>query len=373
MWPFALATIGMMLLAIAQIEEGINTLPIALYGLRSYALHLPLAIVIAETLTAEDVRRFGRWLLVLSVPMTALILAQYYAPPISWLNAGAGEDAKQILAAAGHVRPAGTFSYGIGPQSLVMLVAAYVLYALTRPGTYPRWLVWSALLATIADVPLLGSRTVLITMVVLAGFAFSAGVTHAARLADLLKVAALLLIATLVVFQLPFFNDAVDTMSQRWQEASNSEGNVQDVLSTRVLGSFEGGLESVGTTTWLGEGIGMGSSFAAYLKNGSPSFLLAEAEWARVVLEFGPIGGLLFMGARLLFAGYIFLRAMHALKRNATLSWLLVPAVVPLVIMAIMEQPTLLGFMVFGAGICLAAAQTPTVLQPYPGPSRRIL
>jgi hypothetical protein len=46
------------------------------------------------------------------------------------------------------------------------------------------------------------------------------------------------------------------------------------------------------------------------------------------------------------------------LKLDSPLAWLLVPAVVPLLFLSIMEQPTLLGFMVFGAGICLAAART---------------
>jgi hypothetical protein len=101
----------------------------------------------------------------------------------------------------------------------------------------------------------------------------------------------------------------------------------------------------------------MGSNFAAFLTNGSRSFQLAEGEFARVVLEFGPIAGFLFMGARALLALYIALRAMQALRRNVVLPWLLIPAVLPLLIMSVMEQPTYLGFMVLGAGISLAAAK----------------
>jgi hypothetical protein len=101
----------------------------------------------------------------------------------------------------------------------------------------------------------------------------------------------------------------------------------------------------------------MGSSFASISQNGEFSFMLGESEWARVIPEFGPIAGLLFMGARLGLAGYIVIRALRALKHNSPLAWLLVPAVVPVMLMSIMEQPTFLGFMVFGAGICLAAAR----------------
>ena len=357
MWPFAILTVAMMLLGIAQIVTGVNTVLIALYGMRSYVLHLPLAIVMAKTLDWEDIRSVGRWLLGLSVPMTALMVAQFRAAGGSWLNAGAGEGAGQIYSSGGHVRPAGTFSYGIGAQCFTVLVAAFVIYALTRPGTYSRWLLWPAAVATVASIPLLGSRTVAFQMIALGGFAFFAGITNLGRVIGLAKIAAVVLLATIFALQLPFFQDAVDTFSQRWREASKIEGDTQDVLSNRLFGVFGRGIEAAGTTPWLGEGIGMGSNFAAYIKTGSASFLLAEMEWQRVVLEFGPVFGLAFMGLRLMIAAYMMLESLRAMRRNDTLAWLLVPAVAPLLLMTIMEQPTFLGFMVFGVGLCLAAAR----------------
>lgn len=138
------------------------------------------------------------------------------------------------------------------------------------------------------------------------------------------------------------------------------------MLNSRVLGVFEEGFESAGETPWLGDGIGMGSNFAAVVKTGSTAFLLAETEWARVILEFGPIFGFLFMGARVGFAVYMILQARRALARNMALAWLLVPAVVPLLIMTIMEQPTFLGFMILGSGISLAAARVAQSPRPYP-------
>jgi hypothetical protein len=85
--------------------------------------------------------------------------------------------------------------------------------------------------------------------------------------------------------------------------------------------------------------------------------MLGENEWGRVVAEFGPLAGLLFMGVRVAFAGYIAMRAFRALKRNEPLAWQLLPAVLPVLVFDLMEQATFLGFMVFGAGICLAAAR----------------
>src|SRR6266496_2306512 len=42
MWPFALLSAAMVLLACLQVSTGIVSLAVALYGLRSYLLHLPL-------------------------------------------------------------------------------------------------------------------------------------------------------------------------------------------------------------------------------------------------------------------------------------------------------------------------------------------
>jgi hypothetical protein len=357
MWPVAMVATGVVLLAGAQVMTDVETVSVALYGLRSYVLHLPMIFIIAETLDAEDLRRFGGWLLMLSIPMSALVMAQYRSSGDAWLNAGAGLDSGQIASAGGHIRPAGTFSYGAGMQCLEVLFASILLDALMRKGRYPQWLIWASLIATIAMVPALGSRTVLFTLVALALFTLAAGISDAARVASLLKIAVVLALALFIVIQLPIFNDAVQTMAERWQQSEKSEGGVQDVLGTRIFGVVGIGLEAAGNTPLLGRGIGMGSNFAAVSTTGEASFMLGESEWERVIPEFGPLAGLLFMGARVAFAFYIIMRAYRAMKRNEPLAWQLVPAVIPVLLLDLMEQPTFLGFMVFGAGLCLAAAR----------------
>jgi hypothetical protein len=357
MWPIAMVAAGVILLASAQIAAEVNTIPVALFGLRTYVLHLPLIFIIAETLNEEDLHKLGRWLLLLSIPMSALVIAQFRAPGGSWLNAGAGEDASQIVSAGGHIRPAGTFSYGAGMGCLEVLVGAIIFDALLRKGRYPRWLVLPALLLMFVVVPALGSRTVLFTLAGLAAFTLIGGMVHATRVAGLIKIVALVALAGFVVLQLPFFHEAVGIMSERWQQASNVEGDVEHVLGNRLFGNIENGLEQAGSTPLLGRGIGMGSNFAAVSTTGDVAFLLGENEWERVVAEFGPIAGLLFMGVRIAFAGYLVMRAFRALRRNQPLAWQLLPAVLPVLLLNLMEQTTFLGFMVFGSGICLAAAR----------------
>jgi hypothetical protein len=357
LWPFAFLAVAMALLAAAQLVSGIGTLPIALYGLRSYALHPALLFVMAETLDDADIRKVGRWLLLLSVPMLLLVAAQFNAPSGSWLNAGAGENATQIQSAGGHIRPAGTFSYGIGMQCFVALGAAFLLDAFMRKGRYPAWMLYGALFATIGMIPMLGSRTVLFVLAALALFTVLSALSHGARLVSFTKILVVLLLAGFIAIQLPFFQQGVETMQERWEQASRAEGNVEGVLNKRVLGVFEAGGEAAEAAPLLGKGIGLGSSFAATSTGNEGTFLAGENEWQRVVVEFGPVFGLLFMGARVMLACYIVLQAFRALRGDSVLAWLLVPTVVPLMLVTIMEQTTFLGFMIFGGGLCLAAAR----------------
>ena len=365
MWPFALLSAAMVLLACLQVTVGTNTMPIALYGLRSYLLHLPLIFVIAGTWEETDIDKLGRWLLRLSVPMMLLVLAQFNSSRASWLNAGTGENSFQIAATGGHIRPAGPFSFGVGMQCLVVLTAAFVLDAPMRRRKYPPWLVGSAAFAVIGTVPLLGSRTVLFTLGALAIFTVLSGLSHGARLVGVSRILLLLLLAGAVAIQFPFFHSGLSVLQERWQQASDNEGKIQQVLNKRVVGVFQSGGEAAMVVPLLGKGLGLGSNFASSSIGGTMAFLAGENEWERVVIECGPVFGLLFMFARVGFGGYVVLQAYRALRRNRVLAWLLVPAVVPLMVITIMEQPTFLGFMVFGSGLCLAAARTAERVPAY--------
>ncbi len=359
MWPFAIITLGLILLGIAQVVTGANTVLIAIYGIRSYALHLPLLIVMAETLTAQDLRKFGIWILILSVPMTALMAAQYYAPPAALINIGAGVGSGQITSAGGHIRPAGTFSYGNGFTTFIPLVAGFAFFALFRPGWLPRWLAWAAIMSTIVALPFSGSRTLLFIMLGFLALTLLTGMARGSHFAGIAKLVVVMLLGVVVALQLPFVQDAMDTFALRWQSASRTEGDTQSVLDKRLLGVFEGGFEASGQTAWLGNGIGMGSNAASVLQTGSQSFMLAEMEWERTVLEFGPIFGLVYLGLRVFFALYLVLRSFQILGRGNALPWLLLAAALPGVLIGGMENSTSLGLTVFSSGLCLVALNRP--------------
>ena len=357
MWPFAILAGGMVLLACIQVIAGIGQLFIVLFGLRSYLLHFPLMVVIASTLDDEDLYKIGRWLMLLSLPMMLLVMAQYNADSSSWLNAGAGEGARQIASVNGRIRPAGTFSYGIGMQSLVVLTAAFLTDALMHRRKYPSFLVGYCVLAVIGMVPLLGSRGVLLDLAALVILTLLSGLSHGARLLGLAKLIPVLLLGALMAVQFSFFNEAIETMKLRWDRAAQAEGNFQEMLSRRVWGVFESAGEISSMAPLLGSGIGVGSRLASVTEGDERQFMAGESEWERVVVEFGPIFAFLFLGGRVALAVYLALEAFQALRRGSVLGWLLLPLALPLMIFGVMEQPTNLGFMVFGSGLCLAAAR----------------
>jgi hypothetical protein len=364
--PFILLGFVMLCLACIQILQATNTVLIAAYGLRSYALHLPLVLVMGATLNGEDVKKFGRWFLVLALPMAMLMVVQFYSTPASWVNNGAGEDSSQIAFAEDHIRPAGTFSFVVGIQCFIPIVTAFLFYALNNPKVYPRWIVWTAAAAVIASIPVSGSRTLLFVMCAVVIFAVISGLTSGRRLMRSVQVFGFVFLIALGVLQFSFFSDASSAFESRWLSASQSEGGVAETLDTRVLGVFRDGFDVAGSTEWLGKGIGLGSNVAAVLLDGTPGFLLSEYEWARIVQEFGPFFGLAFIVFRIGLCVYLTFFAFKAMRRRANLSWLLLAAALPLLIMGTMEQPTELGFIVLTGTLCLAAAHD-TVSSIRPG------
>jgi hypothetical protein len=253
----ALGMISVPIVALAciQVASGTNSFVIALYGLRSYLLHLPLIVIISETFTSEDVKQVGRWLLILSVPIALLMVAQYRAPVSSWLNAGAGGTPGQIRSAGDHVRAPGPFSFATGTICFFPLAGAFLLYALSRPRTYSKRILVPSVAAVIIALPLSGSRTLLFVMAAVMVSAFLAGLRTPGEFSKLARVIVVLILGSAAVFWIPVIHKSIDTFQDRWKQASNGEGNVKDVLSLRVWGVIREGFDDAETVPWLGKGL----------------------------------------------------------------------------------------------------------------------
>ena len=126
---------GIVTLVWSLLAEQENLL-ITLYGLRINYLHLPMIWVMGTVLTRRDVDLIGKFLLVVAIPMTILMVLQFYAPQDHFLNrGGGGEEGGQMMGAAGHIRPPGTFSFNTGPQIFYPIAAALFSTNSTRTGS----------------------------------------------------------------------------------------------------------------------------------------------------------------------------------------------------------------------------------------------
>jgi hypothetical protein len=362
--PIAAFGLAFIFLAGIQLELRLNNLPIALYGLRSYVLHLPLIFIMKQVLTMEDVKKFGRVCLILSIPMTLLMAVQYRGSPGSWVNAGAGGGEGQIRSAGEHVRAAGTFSFATGPALFFPLVAAFLIFAISEKKAYSKRLLIAAAAASVMALPLSGSRTFLLAV----AFVVMVGAVSMLRsmrlLMQLAGTGVALLLLVLVCAQLPIFQDSLVTLQTRWEDAAQGTGGTGDstygaggLLKNRLWPTLVEPFEEASKLSWLGEGIGMGSNVAAALTTGSAGFLLSENPWLRLCQEVGPVLGLAFIGYRVFLCAQFAGNAWLALRRKSPLALLLASATLITFLLGLMEQPTSLGFMVFGAGLTFAAAK----------------
>ena len=151
----------------------------------------------------------------------------------------------------------------------------------------------------------------------------------------------------------------VQVFAQRISNASGVEGGAAGVLE-RVAGGYVSFYPTLFNAPLLGHGLGVGTNVGAVLMSGKAQFLLAEDEWSRVVLELGPILGLLFVLYRIAIVVWIGRVAWRTAARRNPLSLLLFGCFFNSMLIGNLGQPTILGFTILTAGLCLAAVRPHT-------------
>ncbi len=333
---------------------------VSAYGFRCNFLHLPLIFIIAKVMTAEDVNRFGWWILLGMVPMALLMAVQFNSAPASFLNrtAGLGESF-QIDAGGGKIRPAGTFSFVSGVISYAALAAAFLLYGALRRGVYRNWLLYGAGFALIVAIGVSGSRSTLLAVLVVVVLSLLTIIL--VRPSAINRFGQTLLIVVLALglaSQVPIFKEGVKILSDRFSDAAEAEesASIAGGILHRVVGGFTEGLLHVPHAPLGGYGLGIGTNGGAKFLTGQNTFLLAEGEWGRLILESGPILGLAFVIWRTLLTAKIGLFSYRLLKQGEILPIMLFCAGFISLLSGQFGQPTSLGFAVFVSGLCLATA-----------------
>ncbi|MGI8889199.1 MAG: hypothetical protein ACR2G0_00230, partial [Chthoniobacterales bacterium] len=325
------------------------------YGVRSNFLHLPLLFIIPAVLDIEDVKRVGRWIIIGMIPMAMLMAMQFAASPEAFINrvAGAGEGT-QLGAGGGRIRPPGVFSFVSGTVYYASAAAAFLLHAVIAKLPYKTWLLYASGSALIIALGVSGSRSAVLAVVVVVA---SVAVILLLRASLINKFGRHLLVAVIVlgaISYLPIFQEGLGVLSNRFTESAE-ESSVVGGLVGRTVGGFTEGLLVLDRVPLGGYGLGVGTSGGASFLTGQASFLLAENEWSRILLESGPILGLAFLIWRIAITCKLGWFSVRQIRAGNTLPIFLFMAGIFVVLQGPFGQPTSLGFAVIFAGFCLAA------------------
>lgn len=325
------------------------------YGVRSDFLHLPLIFIIPLVFNLEDVKRIGRWTIIGMIPMAALMVAQFGASPDAFINRAAGlGDGTQIAAGGGKIRPPAVFSFVSGAVYYSSATAAFLLHTVLARLPYRPWLLYASGTGLIVSLGVSGSRSAVLAVLVVVA---SLGVILLVRPTLVNKIGRHLLLAAVVLWSvsyLPIFQEGIEVLSNRFTESAE-ETSIVGGLVARTLGGFTEGLMVLDRVPLGGYGLGVGTSGGANFLTGQASFLLAENEWSRILLESGPILGIAFLLWRTALAWKLGYFAIRQIRAGNTLPIFLFSAGIFVVLQGPFGQPTSLGFAMVFAGLCLAA------------------
>jgi hypothetical protein len=363
-------------LALAQYIALQVPFTVLIFGLRSDFLHLPLIFLLPKIFTRQDVDKMGKWILILAIPMVLLMAQQFRSSPDAWINrtVGAGEG-RQLSSALGKIRPAGTFSFITGPVLFYALVTSFLGYGLIgKRGAYPIWLMVSSSVALGLAVAVSGSRSTMLAGLIVVT-AWFLGSLAAKRVTEgLARLMALGVISFFILGQIDLFKEGTEVFAARWELGTGAEREHGGLLG-RIASLTVKPFAMIFDLPALGYGLGVGTNVGARLISGRAQFLLSEGEWGRVLMEMGALLGGIFIVYRVTLTVWLGKLSIRAAKGGDILPVLLYSACAVNIFNGQIAQPTVLGFVALGGGLCLTAIDTsPTaVVEPKSSPGQKKL
>ena len=357
---------GMIFLGIMSLFTAIlighGDLYTAIYGARTMFLYFPMIFVIGYVFNLEDVKKVGKFLLVLSIPMTVILFLQFYSPQSAWINKGVGgdEDGAGFGGALGYFRPPGTFSFTNGTTYFYSLLAPFLVYFWLNPKNVNRKILILATGALIMAIPLSISRALFLQVAVTIIFLVFA-ISNKPKYVGKTILAIFLVIVSLFAFQgIGSFRTATEAFTSRFEGANESEGGlVEGVLGERFLGKLVKAVTGSGESVF-GYGVGSGTPLGAKLLKTDIISSAADFEWIREIGELG-LMGLLVIGLRVGLTLKLTLLSFRALKKDNLLPWLLTSVGSLVVLQGQWHQPTALGFCALVGGLWLGSLRRPRI------------
>ena len=297
----------------------------------------------------------------ISIPMTCLIILQFYSPQSAWVNRGVGGDLNGAGfngGALGYFRPPGTFSFTNGNTLFYSLVACFVFYFWINPKWINRVLLISGSICLFIAIPISISRTLLFQVVLSLAFASMALMSNPKYLGRLAVAILASTVAIILLSKMPIFSTAVEAFSVRFENASEYEGGLRGTLGNRFLGSMTGSFSNFIDLPFFGYGMGMGTNAGSQLLTGKVNFLIAEEEWPRLIGEMGTLLGIFAILIRVGLSIKITAACYRKLKINESLAWMVLSFEILLLVKGQLGQPVSLGFFTMGGGLVIAALKS---------------
>jgi hypothetical protein len=326
---------------------------VAFYGARCDFLHVPLIFIMGKVLRKRDLVRLIKVATWITIPYTALLVAQFYAPQDAWVNRGVGGnlDGAGFYGALDHFRPPGTFSFISGPSQLYPLLTACWFAGLLN-GRLPFWLLIGSGIAILLAIPVSISRSFFLSVAIVAitgVIAMIAG--KRLSVAMFFKVGLLALVLPFAADQLSAFKDGMEAFGARWETATTNEGGFHEAIIDRVLNDLFGSFEQV---TYSGLGTGFSTNVGQKLLTAEVGFGASEGEWGRLLYDDGFILGSLVIGYRIALAFFVVFTSFQAWRRRSLQSLIFASAAFMLLLNGQWGQATTLGSAVIAGGITLA-------------------
>ena len=346
------------------------------YGVHANFFHLPVIFVMGKVMRLEDVKRFGWWTLILIVPMTFLMVAQFRASPDSLINSTAGGEGEMMQTAMGKVRTAGPFSFVIGVVLYFALATSFLMWAILKKGVYKNWLLLAAGAALLIGTVVSGSRSAVASCALVVAFIVPVFIYRREAVNRDAQILFAVVVVGFLVSRTAIFKEGANVMTTRFNEvAEQTNESVARGIVGRVWSQVTESAYIWTKSPWWGYGLGIGTNAGANILTGHSVFLLTEGEWPRIELESGRVLGVLYILWRVALVGYVFVLCIRALKQGNLLPIFLFAAGFPSMFNGQFGQPTILGFAVMTFGLTMAALNSPETDSAEPeelAPVRRV-
>jgi hypothetical protein len=357
---------------------------LGIYGWRAYFLYVPLAFLVGAQFRREDVLRLFRLTLVLAIPIAVLVTVQFFAPPGAAVNVGNAEDQalqfRGLAVDGAHTRPMGPFSSGLGQQMFVATACAIVIALFIAPkhlrkSPLPLLLPGAASVVTCAA--LSGSRGTVLQCGLSVLFALGVGLLgRGGALKGRALAWPLVLCAAAVVLVPLVLPEGLNSFTERWQTADRAESrSFEWGVFGRALYGLIDFVRLVDHVPLLGYGLGYGGNASITLGariDGLMPGYLAETDFARHMVDLGPVFGIGYIVFRLALAGWLAALVLRATRQAADPVPMMLLSFVGYIVLAgtITGQGAINLYCWLFTGLLIASCQArPTRLRAVPTPA----